>query len=82
MERVVFCLMGHRLLPPRAPLGQDVLPSRAFGPFQSGLRPLLRLNPQKTLSAYSGETSSVHRLVVRMAAFQAVDMGSNPVERM
>lgn len=23
----------------------------------------------------------VHRLVVRMAAFQAVDMGSNPVER-
>lgn len=46
------------------------------------LRPLHAFKwPKNLLRLQWDDPPSVHRLVVRMAAFQAVDMGSNPVER-
>ena len=54
-------------------------PGRAADAPPKPLQGSVRSNRHKTFSDQSG--GSVHRLVVRMAAFQAVDMGSNPVER-
>jgi len=61
--------METRRVPPLAP-ARDVLHKATY----------VRLSLLKTFYATSGE-KGVHRLVVRMAAFQAADMGSNPVER-
>lgn len=71
--------MAPRSPHPLVHLEQDVLPKRPDGP-----KGLIAFKSQQNnlRQEWSEMLLCVYRLVVRMAAFQAVDMGSNPVKRM
>ena len=66
MERVVSYPMVKRDLRP---------------PVLAQVRAALKILKNNLRTKWDDKSRCVHRLVVRMAAFQAVDTGSNPVER-